>query len=319
MEIRYIRNTIDGNSSNSENHWVQIAAWDYSRTNESLIDSNSNRAFSKQANGSTLENPSYPYSRITNGNIDTSDYSSSNSNGSQYIVIDMGDVYNIEFIQVWHYYADMRIYYQNCLEVSSDGTNWTTIQNPTGNMIENADGNSYILFYDDFDKQKIFLKERDTISDGLYNVESSRGLSHIAVNEAENVQSNYATAFYDSLGRFNITWNDLIQQGNVATDQNIEEIYGNIIKTQNNATCNQGCSYSCADNCETVCHDSCGLGCGDNCSSGCGGNCTNSCGNVCSGGCGGTCSSTCAGNCIGGCVTGCQGTCASSCVGANGG
>jgi hypothetical protein len=42
-------------------------------------------------------------------------------------VFDLGAIYNIEYVQIWHYYADGRTYHNNKTEVSRDGANWITI------------------------------------------------------------------------------------------------------------------------------------------------------------------------------------------------
>jgi hypothetical protein len=319
MNIRFIKNTVDGNTTNTGNHWVQIAAWSTERTNQSIFDPDSNVAYGKNVTGSSLAKSEYPYSRITNGNLNSSDFAESNTAGEQYVIVDLGSLFDVEIVQVWHYFVDARIYYQNSLEVSEDGNTWITIQNPTGNMIETNTGNSYSLFFDDFDKQRIAIKSFNNIIESLNNAEDVRKVSQSSVSSVEKLEPSNFQSFYDSLNQFNITWSSLAESENIVGDENIEEIYKNIIKTQNNASCNQGCSYSCADNCSTVCYGGCDLSCGGNCESGCGGNCSTSCGTVCAGGCGNNCSSTCAGNCDGGCVQSCSNTCAGVCTGANGG
>ncbi len=319
MLIQYIRNKINGSSANTSNHWVQISAWDTNRSNQSLVDISSNRAYGKAVSGSTSENPSYPYSRITNGNINTSDYAASSSAGLQHVIINLGAIYDIDFIQIWHYYGDMRIYFQNSLEVSTDGITWIVIQNPTGNMIENSNGNTYTLKPADYDKLKITKKTQLNLVEAINKVESLRGFSTTSLTLSNKLEAAFIQNFYTSLNRFNLNWQYIVSGGNKTDDNQVEEIYNNIVKIQNNASCTSGCSYQCSTNCSTICHSGCGKNCGATCASGCGANCTSACGNSCSGNCGSNCSSTCAGNCTGGCVTGCNTTCSGLCIGTNGG
>lgn len=317
MNIRYIRNTINSSSSNTGNHWVQISAWDFDRTNQTLTDSSSNRAFGNNVSGSTAASGSY--STITNGDLNTSDYASSSTAGEQNVVVDLGAVYNIEFIQIWHYYGDTRIYFENCTEVSEDKLTWITIQNPTGNMVETASGSSYILHDIDFDNSLALTRDREFLEERLLDLQQMRGQSKSDKKYGKNVNSDQVSEFYGFLDKFNNYWSNIVSSGKELDNDQIEDIYKNMIRTQNNVSCKSGCSYACSSGCNTMCHSSCGYGCGSTCSSGCGANCKVACGSTCAGNCGDNCSATCAGSCTGTCVTGCSGSCINNCVGSVGG
>lgn len=112
--IRYIRDTITGNSVNEYNHWTEIQAIDHNGTN---------RASGKAV---TSNNSLSDGSLITDGNFISAQFATGNI-GTQYIQIDLGAAYPIEKIKVLHY--EDRVYKKHKIEVSSDGSNWVTIYN----------------------------------------------------------------------------------------------------------------------------------------------------------------------------------------------
>ncbi len=69
--------------------------------------------------------PTWPLSNITDGSTDSNVYTSLDS--GTVVQVDLGDVYAIDQIKVWHYYLDGRTYYNPKLEVSDDGISWTVI------------------------------------------------------------------------------------------------------------------------------------------------------------------------------------------------
>ncbi|ADL50566.1 phage tail spike protein [Clostridium cellulovorans] len=119
IKVRYIRDWINGSSASIGNHWVEIKA----------MRGTTNVAKNKTVTGSSPENTSCPYSRVTDDNTLTTSYANPNLNGgNQYVQIDLGAVYDdIDYLHIWHYYGDSRIYHNNKTEVSSDGTNWITL------------------------------------------------------------------------------------------------------------------------------------------------------------------------------------------------
>lgn len=119
IKVRYIRDWINGSTVNSGNHWVEIKA----------MRGSTNVAKNKTVTGSSPENATYPYSRITDDNTATTVFATpSSSGGNQYVRIDLGVIYDdIDYIHVWHYYSDSRTYHNSKTEVSSDGINWITL------------------------------------------------------------------------------------------------------------------------------------------------------------------------------------------------
>lgn len=110
-KIRYIRDWLNGSTSNAGNHWVEIQA----------ISGNINRALNKPVSGATTSGI------VTDGNINSASYAGG-ATGLQYVQVDLGAVYeDIDYIQIWHYYSDGRAYHNTKLEVSEDGVNWVPL------------------------------------------------------------------------------------------------------------------------------------------------------------------------------------------------
>jgi len=126
--VRYVKDCINGSSANTANHWVEIQA----------ISNGINVAYGKTSTGTAAENVTYPYSRITDGDISYANYSKTEATGLQCITVDLGSAYNLDEIVVWHYWLAGRIYNNNTTSVSSDNTNWTTVISNT--QIETSQG-----------------------------------------------------------------------------------------------------------------------------------------------------------------------------------
>jgi hypothetical protein len=333
VNIRYIKNSIAGSIANPSSHWVQIAAWKIGRSNNSISDVNSNVAFGKSiVTATSAATSGHDYSLITNGNTATTNYAEASGTGLQSIVIDLGGLVDIESIQVWHYYADGRIYLQNSVLVDTVNTSWAVastriLQFPTGNNVENVDGILYLVDNTPYNSTAIRSQHRTILAGGLTGVQKRRGATVSTVSSAEKVGQAQFQTFYDGLTKFNTSWANKAVASSPVKEVTRSEIGANLLSTQNNAACGSGCSYLCTDNCQTACYGACGKGCGGTCQSGCGNNCTAGCGTNCAGNCGGNCAGDCAGgcstyctnSCTGTCATTCSGTCAKSCSGTNGG
>lgn len=115
--VRYIKDCINGSTANTNNHWVELQA----------IVNGVNVAKGKTVTGTIAENATYPYSRLTDGDITSTNYAQASTTGLQCLTVDLGASYNIDEIAVWHYYVDGRTYYSNVTYVSSDNSNFTPI------------------------------------------------------------------------------------------------------------------------------------------------------------------------------------------------
>lgn len=129
--VRYIREYQNGNTVDSENHIVEVQAMNADGVNVALH----KMVTSSAANATNLTS-------VTDG-ITTSDDYASFGTGAQWIQVDLGAIYNnIDYVQIWNHYADARTFHEVKLEVSEDGTNWTTVFDSTvdGEYQESAEG-----------------------------------------------------------------------------------------------------------------------------------------------------------------------------------
>lgn len=115
--VRYIRDCINGSTGNSNSHWVELQA----------IYNGTNVAYGKTVTGTSAQNASYPYTRITDGDITPTTYATTDAVGLQCITVDLTQAYALDEISVWHYWADGRTYYSNTMYTSSDNSTWTPI------------------------------------------------------------------------------------------------------------------------------------------------------------------------------------------------
>lgn len=133
--IRYIKDWISGNSINTYNHWVEIQAIDYNGTN-----------VAQGKSGSSSIGAWNPL--VTDGNTATDPYYGSPVGGNtDWVIVDLGALYDIEFIKIWHYYGDGRTYRKTKTEVSDDGVNWFTIFDSIveGEYVETSAGKTHDL------------------------------------------------------------------------------------------------------------------------------------------------------------------------------
>lgn len=108
--VRYIKDTINGSNKHANNHWVEIQALmnqDGSQVNMALGITPTCTV--------TLSNPTL----ATDGDTTSANYSSAKED-TQSVVIDLGAEYPIDYIKVWHYYADGRRYIDNTLSVGTE-------------------------------------------------------------------------------------------------------------------------------------------------------------------------------------------------------
>ena len=114
-KIRYIRDVIGGSNENAGNYWVEIEALmmvgnEYVNVAAGILPTCSNNA------ATNLE-------RITDGSLDTASYAGvpvGSGTSHDAVTIDLGDEYPIDYIQVWHYYGDNRVFNNNTLSVGTE-------------------------------------------------------------------------------------------------------------------------------------------------------------------------------------------------------
>lgn len=138
--IRYIRDWLNGSNMDNENRWVECQV---------IKDSSSDNGKINLAESATITAKDSSLNEIPLSNVDR--YNDSNTNSSLYvggnsgrtcIEMDLGKIYtDIDYIKVWHYYADNRVY-NHQLQVSSDGVSWVTLydSNQTDGYKESENG-----------------------------------------------------------------------------------------------------------------------------------------------------------------------------------
>lgn len=136
--IRYIKDSLYGSSANTSNHWVEIEAL--------MLVGNEyfNVAYGKTVTCSTT-GEGQNIQRITDGDLNSANYFGASRRSS--VTIDLGAEYPIDYIKVWHYYADGRTYYGNVLSVGKTNKSGTTAldtvlwsYNDSSGYVETADG-----------------------------------------------------------------------------------------------------------------------------------------------------------------------------------
>ncbi|MFC5525203.1 discoidin domain-containing protein [Rhodanobacter ginsengisoli] len=64
---------------------------------------------------------------ITDGVISNSSYWGTGTAGAVWVMVDLGNYYELNSVKTWRYWADGRTYFGTKTEVSTDGTTWTTV------------------------------------------------------------------------------------------------------------------------------------------------------------------------------------------------
>lgn len=114
--VRFIYNEINGSTSNLGSHWVELQAYDKYGNNISK------GLTSITASNQGAANLQY----LTDGNIDTAAYTGL-GNGTHYVLLDLGQEYDLSSIRLWHYYGDGRTYYDNKVKVAGSDEQYRTI------------------------------------------------------------------------------------------------------------------------------------------------------------------------------------------------
>lgn len=141
--VRYIRDWLYGikDASSIDNKWVEC---DVIAQNTNIASGITPTYKNSSLTALTVSNPEY----YTDGMLldeALERYISSTENSC--LEIDLGDIYyNIDYIRVWHYYEDNRVY-NHKMQISTDGVSWVTIYDSdiTGGYAETSYGKVYYL------------------------------------------------------------------------------------------------------------------------------------------------------------------------------
>ena len=188
--VRYIKNCINNDSSNSINNWTEIQAI---KDGKNIAKGKSAGVYDSSGNALSSGGTAFAYSYMTDGMIDnvggSIGYShASTYTGNQCAVVDLEDGYDLDEVAVWHYSNDMRTYFDDVTYVSSDNKSWTKVINETKSEDYNGKRvNPYVNTYNGYTQDNLVLW-----LDGYANNGSTR--THTAT-----------------------TWKDLSGNGNTAT------------------------------------------------------------------------------------------------------
>ena len=134
LKIRYVREWLNGSTSNGGNHWVEIQVFNTSGTN---ISNNKTvtTSHSSTTNISYVVDNSYGNSNYWYG------FDPDPETGG-WVMIDLGGEHSVNQIKTWHYYSDNRKYHDIKLEISEDGDTWYTLfdSNIHGEYTETSSG-----------------------------------------------------------------------------------------------------------------------------------------------------------------------------------
>ena len=146
-KIRYVRDWLNGNSIDNTNYWLNC---EISGGNVNYASGITPKGYNGLDSLATVEvtNPSYytDNSFIDSEERDLTRYTSISSNDWCCLQLDLGDVKSVDYIRIWHYYADEREY-NHKLQISQDGSNWQTLYDSEvqGRYTESNSGKTYIL------------------------------------------------------------------------------------------------------------------------------------------------------------------------------
>lgn len=149
-KIRYIKDFVQGSNKNNFNHWVEVKAWVMEGGTRKNI------AIGRRVVGCGTGKTYNSLAKAVNNNTVSSDYAYCDNTGGAAILIDLGAEYAVDYIQVWHYYGDGRIYNSNTLSV---GTVSDTTLAPLERVLWQYDGSAYQETADG--KRSVWLQESD--------------------------------------------------------------------------------------------------------------------------------------------------------------
>lgn len=140
--IRYIRDSIAGNSVNGSNHWVEIKALMLVGNEYVDIARGKTVTISFTPSPSPHDDPQI----VVDGNTTTEQnylgQPANNTIGA--VTVDLGSEYPVDYIQVWHYWQDGRSYKNNTLSVGTALVGGTTGTGALSDVLWQYSGTAYV-------------------------------------------------------------------------------------------------------------------------------------------------------------------------------
>ncbi len=198
-------------------------AWDY-ENRLVAVNSNGQTAFIYDGNGALVEKVAYE--NLAAGRLATSsgtlnwpgvvanedtwadsgstasgEFAYTSESGLQYVQIDLGAVYIVDKVKVWHYAADGRTYHSTKTQVSSNGTDWTTVFDSAvlGEYQETAAGKTHTFTAQGVRYVRDYLNG-STSNSGNHWVEievwGTRTVVYVGSHYEKDVTSSQVTKYY---------------------------------------------------------------------------------------------------------------------------
>lgn len=144
--IRYVRDWLKRSSANEENRWVNCQIWGHNEDYAEGLTPAGYANFESPAAISVSNPGNYTAKSSLEDNNHKTQYSVINSSDWCCLQLDLGEIKKVDYIIIWHYFADER-QCEHKLQVSRDGKSWYTLYDSTsqGRYVESVDGKVYIL------------------------------------------------------------------------------------------------------------------------------------------------------------------------------
>ena len=140
--IRYIRDSIAGNSENGSDHWVEVEALMLVGNEYVNIAQGATVTCSFTPTGSGHTDPQIIVDGDTTTEQNYLNFAANNSIGA--VTIDLGDEYPVDYIKVWHYWQDGRRYKDNTLSVGTELVGGATGSAPLEDVLWQYSGQAYV-------------------------------------------------------------------------------------------------------------------------------------------------------------------------------
>ncbi len=128
VNARYVRLYSNGSTANGWNHYVEVKA---------IMQPEGNLAAGKAVTtSSSFTNTAF----ALDGDKNTDNYANGSNTGLQWFQVDMGESYDVNNINLWHYFGDARKYRDVIVQLSNDPTFDTGITTVYNNDTDNSAG-----------------------------------------------------------------------------------------------------------------------------------------------------------------------------------
>ncbi len=241
--VRYIKDCINGNSSNTNNHWNELQA----------IKNGENLAYGKKvtSTGTILIDGGGSYSLdalVDNKIAQSGENVVLNETGLQCVTVDLGREYDLDSIKVWHYWQGTveRSYNNHSLYISSDNNNWTTLIDNRSGVIETEEG---IIVSDDrthtnntiHSSGKYFIDGE--IEQGINSGDGHAKIKYLGNTIEKERKLNNVRYIKDCINENNVNrtnaWNEL-----QAINNGVNVAYGKTVTTTGTLNLSDNANYS---------------------------------------------------------------------------